>query len=334
MDNLLKTLIKDEKRANKKLYTAGPYWDYKNKKTIYQLRKNQIGNFRGLNSGVGTSYTDNVVLDSRNEYNFKGRIVSIFTKMPIIKKIFEDQLTLTSGHIQEFLSLQATLFKNDKLVDYLIKKYHFINTTEFGCVQKFSKNNKEYSCFYLEVANRVENISKLINFNKLESYFEIGGGFGANIHFLLNNFSNIKKIVYLDVVPNIYVGTQYLKKMFGESVVDYLATREQKKIKFKNNNEIEILCIAPWQIENLEISFDHFHNAASFVEMPNDVIENYISFIKDSANSISLVSYDLYDENTFNPEKLNKFFNNELKIYKHSKLIDELKREDTYLIKS
>ena len=73
MDNLLKTLIEDEKRANKKLYTAGPYWDYKNKKTIYQLKINQIDNFRGLNSGVGTSYTDNIVLDTRNEYNLKGR---------------------------------------------------------------------------------------------------------------------------------------------------------------------------------------------------------------------------------------------------------------------
>ena len=65
-------------------------------------------------------------------------------------------------------------------------------------------------------------------------------------------------------------------------------------------------------IHRLDLGEPHMAiNAASFVEMPNDVIENYISFIKDSAKSISLVSYDLYDENTFNPEKLNKFFNNE-----------------------
>ena len=322
-----------KKRANKKLYTAGPYWDYKNKKTIYQLKINQIDNFRGLNSGVGTSYTDNIVLDTRNEYNLKGRLVSIFTKIPVIKKIFEDQLNLTSNYLENFLLLQATLFKNDKLVDYLIKKYRFINTTDFGCAQKFLKNDKEYSCFYLEIANRVENISKHINIGKLKSYFEIGGGFGANIHFLLNNFSNIKKVVYLDVVPNIYVGTKYLKKMFGKSVVDYIDTRDQKKIKFKNNDETEILCIAPWQIENLDIKFDHFHNAASFVEMPNDIIENYTKFIKNSAKSISLISYDLYDENTFNPEKLNKFFNDSLEIYKYNKLIGDIKRKDTYLIK-
>ena len=31
---------------------------------------------------------------------------------------------------------------------------------------------------------------------KTKSFFEIGGGFGANIHFLVTNFSNIKKILY------------------------------------------------------------------------------------------------------------------------------------------
>ena len=29
----------DEKTINKNLYSSGPYWDYKNKKTIYQIKK-------------------------------------------------------------------------------------------------------------------------------------------------------------------------------------------------------------------------------------------------------------------------------------------------------
>ena len=33
-------------------------------------------------------------------------------------------------------------------------------------------------------------------------------------------------------------------------------------------------------IENVEVDIDHFHNAASFVEMPNKVIENYVKFIR------------------------------------------------------
>ena len=42
MKKLLDKLISDEKKINKKLYTSGPYWDYKNKRTIYQLKKNNF----------------------------------------------------------------------------------------------------------------------------------------------------------------------------------------------------------------------------------------------------------------------------------------------------
>ena len=75
---LLSKLIEDEKKCNKSLYSAGPYWSYKNKKSIYQIKKWGIEGFRGINSGVGTSYVDNIVSDVRNEFNFKGRFISYF----------------------------------------------------------------------------------------------------------------------------------------------------------------------------------------------------------------------------------------------------------------
>ena len=334
MDELLKSLIEDEKRNNTKLYSAGPYWAYKNKKTIHQLKKNGLYDFRGMNSGVGTSFADNLVLDIRNEFNLKGRLISLFTKLPFLKKIFDAQKDVTLSHIKNYIKTQSVLYEKDKLVEQLIEKYKFDNSLEFGCIQKFFKNDKEYSCFYLEIANRTENLSKFINFKNLKSYFEIGGGFGANIHFLINNFENIKKVVYLDIVPNLFVGTEYLKKLYGNSVIDYLKTKHLSKINFRDDNNLEILCIAPWQIEKLNVKCDHFHNAASFVEMPLSVIENYSNYINKISNSVSLISYDQYDDKTFEPEKLNKFFGNQLKIFKHYKVIKELKREDIYLIKS
>ena len=47
------------------------------------------------------------------------------------------------------------------------------------------------------MAHRINNLSKYFNFKDIKSYFEIGGGFGSNIHFLITNFPNIKKILYL-----------------------------------------------------------------------------------------------------------------------------------------
>ena len=75
------------------------------------------------------------------------------------------------------------------------------------------------------MADRIDILSKKFDFTKIKTYFEIGGGFGSNIHFLLTNFKNIKKVIYLDVVPNICVGTEYLRYFYKENVKDYLSTK-------------------------------------------------------------------------------------------------------------
>ena len=323
--DLLDILLKDEKKFNKNLYSSGPYWKYKNTKTVYQIKNGNFDNFRGLENGIGTSFTDNIIYDYRNELNIKGRIIASFFSLPLIKQIFIGQLNITYNHIINYLNNLSEIYKNNKKVLELIKKYKFKNTTEFGCLSKFSKNNKEYSTQYLEMAHRIDILNKKYNFKKITSFFEIGGGFGANIHFLQTNFPNIKKIIYLDTVPNIFIATKYLKKFYRDNVKDYLFTKKLKKISFANNNDLEIFCIAPWQIENLDVEIDHFHNACSFVEMPDKVIRNYCQYIKKSkTKEISIISYYPYNKKTtFNPKLLNKYFRNKLKIKFHDTLINE-----------
>ena len=183
------------------------------------------------------------------------------------------------------------------------------------------------------MADRINNLSKSFNFNDIFSYFEIGGGFGANIHFLISNFSNIKKILYLDAVPNIYVGTQYLRRFYKDNLKDYMDLKDRDTISFSNDNKLEILCIPPWLIERVEVNIDHFHNASSFVEMPKKVIKNYVKFIrKFKTKEISLISYNSFNpKTTFNPEDLNNFFDNELKIYRKNTLIEGYDRKLIYL---
>jgi len=333
---LLQTLSDDEKSKNSGLYSSGPYWKYKNEKAIYQIKKWGIEDFRGQSSGIATSYSDNIIYDVRNELNFKGRLVSKVFSLPLIKKIFKSQLSTTKFHIDSFLRNLSIVYKKNESVIKLIAKYKFDRTTEFGCMQKFNFNGKDYSTNYLDMAHKIDNLSKKFDFKKINSFFEIGGGFGSNAHFLITNFPNIKKFIYLDAVPNLYIGTEYLKFFFGNAVKDYLKLRDLKKVSFSKDNELEILCIPPWLIENLDVKVDHFHNANSFVEMPKKVIENYINFVKQiSVTQISLLSYDKYDsESTFNPELLNDFFNKELKTEWKEDLIKEYGRKTLYLTSS
>ncbi len=331
---LLNELIKAEKKINRSLYSSGPYWNYKNKKAIIEIKKKGLKNFRGLSAGIGTSFADNLILDIRNELNIKGRVVGKIFSLPILNKVFNGQLKLTKSYLDQFIKNQSIIFQNSQNVKNLLNKFKFDNTTDFGCVQTFEYLDKNYSCNYLEMADRIDKLSKYFDFKNIKSFFEIGGGFGSNIHFLITNFPNIKKILYLDTVPNIYVGTEYLRHYYKDNVKDYLQLRNLKKISFSKSDELEIFCIPPWLIEEVETEIDHFHNAASFVEMPKTVINNYVKFIrKFKTKEISLISYDNIDlKTTFNPEELNSFFDNELKISWKNYLIDDHRRKLIYLI--
>ena len=327
---LLDALTKDEKAIEKKLYSAGSYWDYKTKKILYWLKKKGLKNFRGFNSGVGTSYSDNITMDIRNELGFKGRLLSSLTYLPLLKNIYNGQVKLNSSHIEKYLKKNQSYYENTEKVKYLISKYKIEQTTEFGCKLKFNLNNKEFSCHYLNICDRVENIGKFINFKEISSYFEIGGGFGANIHFLINNFENIKKIIYLDIVPNLFVGTEYLRYFFGNAVKDYCLLKNEKEIKFSKNNDLEILCIPPWKIKNISSTIDHFHNSASFQEMPREVVKNYSNYILNLLNkngSISLIIYSGWEKNnTLNPDQIKEVFKKKLLMESFPNLDDNEKK--------
>ncbi len=54
---LLLELIKDQENSTN-LCKPGPYWSYKCKKAANWMLKYGFDDFRGLNSPVGTSYSD------------------------------------------------------------------------------------------------------------------------------------------------------------------------------------------------------------------------------------------------------------------------------------
>jgi len=330
---LLNELIKDEKKVDRALYSSGPYWNYKNTRAILEIKKKGLNDFRGITAGIGTSFADNQVLDVRNEFNIKGRILGKIFSLPLLNIIFNSQLKTTKRYIDSYLENKAIVYQSNKNVISLLNKFKFENTTNFGCLSKFKYLNKEYSSHYLEMADRINILSQLFDFNNISSFFEIGGGFGANIHFLITNFPKIKKVLYLDAVPNIYVGTEYLRSFYKEKVKDYTELKNLDKISFSKDNELEILCIPPWLIEKVDVEIDHFHNAASFVEMPKKVIENYIKFIKKfKTQEISLISYDSFDlKTTFDPEELNNFFDNKLNVSWKNSLIENYNRKLIYL---
>ncbi len=313
--NLFNELTKDASAQNQ-LYKPGKYWIAKTQKAVKEIKNNGLSNFRSSSSVIGMSYADNPLLDYRIFLNNGLGVRSlrlIFEKIFPFNFLYDNQVRITAGYLNEKKRLEEIIIKSNTNITSLLDKYNLPYSLLGNCEEAANINGKNIAKSYLEALSQHDFISEKANFKNFKSLFEIGGGFGMNLHLLIENYPNLKKFYYLDITPNLYVGTQYLKSFYGDCVKDYLATKNLEKIEFSDNDELEIFAIAPWQIEKISSKIDCFYNSSSFVEMPEEIVSNYSKHIERLSNpdktKIILVTYDCFDLNTtINPDKLPTFF--------------------------
>ena len=313
---LLEMIVNDASAAAKP-YQPGPYWKKKSLRAARELARYGLDGFRGTESGISTSFGDNTLVNIRNAYR-SGQINSLklaATKVPGFKQIFEAQVKITDGFFRQDLFYKNEYLRNSIRVKELISKYPILSmdTTRGECAQCLYIDDLDVSHHYLKLLDTLDVMMNEIERTSLTdtTTLEIGGGFGVNTHLMIDVFG-ARKVVYLDIAPNLYVGTQYLKSFYSDSVIDYRKARKGP-IRFRDDNSLEIYCILPHQIEDIEACIDLFHNAHSFVEMPESIVRNYASkvnsILSTNGGVAYLVSYDGFDlRTTLNPDFLGSLF--------------------------
>jgi len=311
---LLRMMLSDAS-AQRDTYKPGPYWRRKSKNAANQIALHGLADFRGATSTIGQSYADSVILDVRHSLTgglrepLRFLLESVFP----FKGQFDSQVSLTTSYCNEARRLRRLLLNDNPRVHELLRKYAMPPSLEGGCLEYVEVNGEKIATLYLMLLHEHDLVAEQVDFSTVRSFFEIGGGFGTNVHLLLENYPNIRKVVYLDIPPNLYVGTQYLKSIYGDSIRDYRESRTLHRIQFSTDKEREILAIAPWQIERLDLGVDVFYNAHSFVEMPRFIVANYADHLAKLARfestAVVMLSYDAFDlSTTFHPDLLPGFF--------------------------
>jgi hypothetical protein len=100
---------------------------------------------------------------------------------------------------------------------------------------------------------------------------------------------------------------------------------------------VSILCIAPWQIEDIGDSVDILMNSHSFVEMPRNVVRNYLDKFRglpDAPNAgVALVTYDGFDPGlTIPPGELPKFLEDRQFDHFEAETLLESARKNTFFV--
>ncbi len=315
-DALLQKMIKMQNKTSE-LFKPGPYWENNTICAIREIGKKGIIEFRSYSNNAGLSFTDSPYVDIRSQYNIGIRRILYFltTKVPFISKVFDasvkNNIDAFKGKIK---SESMELLRNPQVIDALDNLVIPVDSIRGGCESITKIGEVNHSNIYVEQATYINEISKQIDLNTVRQFMELGGGFGVHLHLLLTNFKNIKKVIYVDISPNLYIATEYLRSFYGTSVKD--CTTIKSKFSFTSDDKLEIYCILPNQIEFFTGVIEYFYNSHSFVEMPEQVIENYATIIQKIANkdffNIALVTYNTGNEmsdKTFNHLRLPEFFN-------------------------
>jgi hypothetical protein len=86
----------------------------------------------------------------------------------------------------------------------------------------------------------------------------------------------LRIVLNVDIVPVLYLSTQFLKSIEGTEVVDYRTLRERERIVAEPaSGSVRIYQMPSWLLPRVEGVFDFFFNAFSFQEMEPEVCRNY-----------------------------------------------------------
>ena len=279
---LLELMLADERRQPA-IYRPGPYWRKNQSRIVRAVSAQGIEEFREK-PAIGKGWADTLVLDPADLWpprSVMSWLKKIIRRAPVVRSLVSEHQHLVRAHYQQSIRHLSAYYELHfgEWLRSMRERYALPVTLHGSCQSYVTIDGTTFATRYLDDLMRIYNYSKYMEFGECRAAMEIGGGFGANAHLLLTMHPNIKKYIYLDIPPMIYVATQYLRHFFPDAVVDYRNTRDLDRIAFRDDDSLEILCLCTWQIEKLDTNIDLFWNSCSFSEMTTEIVQNYASFI-------------------------------------------------------
>lgn len=312
---LLDLLIRDDKTAPLEM-SAGPYWAQKTWSARRSLRKYGLDGFRSSSDRnmAALSFGDINVTDIRLTLgrSLRARVALSIVENTPLRNLFDRQVELTRSLLSEKEQIVRSLYRhaNSERLRYLLGSYQIEDSVNFGCTSTVKYGELEYSVLYLSLLDQLDRVEQQMSLDSCTSFLEIGPGFGATMHLIEQNYPLIRKYLLVDIVPNVYVVSEYLRKLYGDAVVDYRVTRMSQSISFHRDSDLEIIVIPPWKLKVVDESFDYCWNSNSFVEMRNESLRYYsnqIARLSKVDTKYAVLTYDRFNtETTLDPKAMIK----------------------------
>ncbi len=280
IDNELLNQQIEDMRTVDDIWLPGPYWKgyvAHNTRVLGDIAT--VNNFRNRDlKGFAVGHPFAKVHNRRLEIMLK-----LIDKLPLFRYLsklvneeFDTFRSIFTGYLER-LQHMGYYYACNVDTDNLLRSIH--DSGIGNPYDLYTMNGKQYTLNFLRKFLHYLYVRKHINMLKVASVLEIGGGYGAQAEVILQIHPGIRYVL-VDIVPQIYITECYLKTLFPGRVVGYDDIKKMDKLNLNEFSDQNIFVMASWQLPKLCSSIDLFWNCASFQEMTEEKIANYVKYIK------------------------------------------------------
>ncbi len=279
---LLCSLLKDAARQSD-CWQPGARWATYDTRIASELLGNELGSFRRNHQLVKGFAPGGVPRPIPRASTARRVIWQGLVRIPGVSRILQQYDHLLGA--QHGALVKATRMHARLALDRLLAEFPQLvpleGTVNGGAEDLIEWDGIAVSAHWVEHLWRVADFYRRVDSKTVKSVLEIGPGLGFSTlaHIAFN--PHLKTVVNVDIVPVLYLATQFLKSTGCARVVDYREIHSAGGIKqsLGDNGQVTIFQLPPWEMPNIDIEFDLFLNAASMQEMTEPIIENYIRHV-------------------------------------------------------
>ena len=181
-----------------------------------------------------------------------------------------------------YLDKKETILLFNKLKKDCDDKFilKFLENKNYGNAKKIYRfKDKFFSPTDLFIIKYVDELTKKLDFKKINVICEIGQGYGL----LASKLLKIKKfkMILIDLPESNLITAYYLKKIYPKKKIIMDIDLKNKKLSKNNLKNGDIFIISPW-IEIKKVNADLFINSRSMMEMTKKSITKYFDVIKNN----------------------------------------------------
>ena len=277
---LLRLLVRDAERSDA-LWTATPYWRSYCARISRRLEKTGLARFRADQRLLKGFAAGGVTRPDEPAAAWKRAVWRGLQRLPGVRNIVaEYERVLRAEHVHHTRTrvLHAGLAM-DEIAGAFPAVRPPAGLANGGADDAFAWRGHTLVPGWVMHLARIADFYTRVAPDSVTAIVEIGPGLGLSslAHLALN--PGLKVIANVDIVPVLYLSTQFLKSIDAVEVADYRALREAPRIAPAAGERVRIYQLAPWQLPRLEGAFDYFFNAFSFQEMEPEVCRNYAGHI-------------------------------------------------------